>query len=169
MKRGCLLLALIMVFTLSAMAGTVELTFEGTAPQNYNSGGVYTYPYYFQVGTQTNVPLMCDDFSTQITQGESWTAGTSPITSTVANGVGIFTSQTNYNAAGLLYLAALGKGPANLSGLSGTNLPAGEANWAIWYLFEPTPTAADAYGTLPFATSVLATLDTTAINDVAVP
>jgi hypothetical protein len=169
MKRGCLLLALIMVFALSAMAGTVGLTFTGVGPGN-NSGGVYTYPYEFTVGTQTNVPLMCDDFSTEITQGQSWTAGTSPITSTVANGVGIFSNQIEYDAAGLLYLGALGKGPLRILG-SSANLSVGTANWAIWFLFEPAATAADAYGSplTPVQVGALIALDATAIADVTIP
>jgi hypothetical protein len=81
---------------------------------------------------------------------------------------GLLTNQTDYDAAGLLYLAALGKGPANLSGLSGANLSAGLANWAIWYLFEPTATAADSNGTPLTSTqvSVLSGLDATAVSDV---
>jgi hypothetical protein len=145
------------------MAGTVEMTFMGTNPQNNNSGGVYTYPYYFDIQgshhTWDNVQLMCDDFSTIITQGDHWTGYTSPITSTLANGVGMFTSQGQaaYDAAGLIYLAGLGQGP--LAGIG-----ASEANWALWNLFEPTAVAADPYGTPPFTPATLLGVDTTALG-----
>jgi hypothetical protein len=165
MKRSCLLLALITVFALSAMADTT-MTYEGASNQ---SGGVYTYPYDFQVGTQKNVPLMCDAFMYEVNQS-TYSAIVTPITSAgVAGGLfaGTHNAQNNYDAAGLLYLAAIGKyAPSNLASYNLTNLSAGEANWAVWNLFDPELTNNPSGATSPFSISVLNELDNAALDDV---
>ena len=183
MKRGCLLLALIMVFALSAMANTVTLIYTG--PDSNSSGGVYTYPYYLTVAngpvTTANVPMMCDSFTQEITQGQTWNATVTPITSAgAAANIGItlyasavpilnltngttYTAQAAYDAAGLLYLSALGTGP--LAGLTGT-LAAGEANWAVWNMFDPGLAGGISGVSSPYLISTLDSLDMTALGDV---
>jgi hypothetical protein len=169
MKRfGTILMSLVLALSaLPVFADTVKLT--GTGPGN-NSGGVYTYPYIFTVNGVTNVPLMCDSFLNEVYVGETWTANVNPITSAGNAGsasAGLYASNPNsqnlYDAAGLIYLGALGKGP--LAGTAGiTSLSTGLANWAIWDLFDPGIT--DPYGTLPFSLSTLNSLDNTALSDV---
>lgn len=157
MKRGfVLVLALIVVLGLPAVADTLQLTGVSN-----NSGGVYTYPYLFTITNSQNVqiagvPLMCDTFTNEVSVGESWTANVSSITS----GGGYFagksingnTSQTLYDAAGLIYLGVL-------NGSIDPNL----GNWAVWDLFDPGTNGSD-----PFASTVgalEAAAITTAITD----
>jgi len=136
-----------MAFALSAMADPVTLTFTDVGP-GYNNGSYYTYPYNFTITpssgpSQTEVPLMCDAFTNEISFGQSWLANVNPITS--GGTVGMFSTLSNstqlYEAAGLLYLSALGLGPADLS--AGANLPAGYANLAVWNLFSGNAASSD--------------------------
>jgi hypothetical protein len=129
MKRFYILvLALIVVFALPALANTYTLTYTG--PGNNSSGGVYTYPYYFTVNGVPGVPLMCDTFTNEISQNESWTATATLITS-AGQPTNLFAN--NYVEAGLIFLGAVkGQGPL-ASFVNQTDL----ANWAIWSLFDP--------------------------------
>ncbi len=166
---------MLLALSLSALpvfANTVQLTLTGTGGNN--SGGVYTYPYDFTVNSTTNVPLMCDSFLNEVYTGETWKANVYSITSAGNVGDGLYASQTLhlggntyasqqvYDAAGLLYLGALGQGP--LAGTSGiTNLSTGLANWAIWDLFDPGLAGSAS----PFSISMLNSLDIKALNDVS--
>lgn len=157
---GVVLILVLALFALPAAADPVSMTFTG--PSGYNSGGYYTYPYVFTVDGTPNVPLMCDTFAYDISSGEQWTATVNPITS--AAGTGLFTSQANYDAAGLIYLGTLGQGPLAgyvdlSSGAAITNLSQGLANWAVWDLFDPGTTG-------PFSSSSISALDTLALNDI---
>jgi hypothetical protein len=61
---------------------TLTLTGTGGATEPTTGGqSVYVYPYYFTVGSSTNVPLICISFDNDIYQGESWTATVSPLSS----------------------------------------------------------------------------------------
>lgn len=150
MRRfGIIWLSLLLgLYALPVTADTVSMVFTG--PSGNNSGGVYTYPYHFTVNGTPNVPLMCDDFKDEISSGQSWQATVTPIGSAGTSG-GMFagesfslgsgvtyTSQTAYDAAGLIYLAVLNQGP--LSGEVGT-LSSGLANWAVWNLLSQGPLA----------------------------
>lgn len=167
-----------LVLALSALpvlADTVQLTFTNTGGNG--SGGVETYPYDFTVGSTTNVPLMCDSFNNEVHLNETWTAYVNPITSVGgASGAGQHASENNsqqlYDAAGLIYLGSLGQGPLKnyTTGTTGTpqnvsitNLSAGLANWAIWDLFDPGLT--DPYGSVPFTSTTLGSLDSLALTD----
>ena len=143
--RVVLMLLALVLCALPVLADT-QMTITGVG--GYNSGGVYTYPYYFTVGGTANVPLMCDTFQNEIAVGDSWKAIVNPITSGgtsgmfagITNGYGGNSSSALYNAAGLIYLGALGQGPLGsytTGGVSITNLSVGLANWAVWNLFDP--------------------------------
>ena len=184
MKRNFILaLTLVVGVSLTAVADQVTLTFSD--PSGNNSGGVYTYPYNFAISsnsitTATDVAMMCDTFVNDVTVLESWTANINAITSAGTSG-GLFahkvfsslngvtyTSQAAYDAAGLIYLGALGQGPLSsyiTSGTAITALSAGLANWAVWDLFDPG--ISDSYGTLPYSLATLSALDIEALGDVS--
>ena len=67
-----------------ASASTTTLTFTGTGgtTEPLNSGeSASVYPYYFTVGSLTNVPLICISFDNEIFQGENWMATIDPLSS----------------------------------------------------------------------------------------
>lgn len=72
-KFGMLLAAALLCSATSAFANTVTMTLTGTG-SNGSVEGFVVYPYYFTINSQTNVPLVCDDFNDEIQNGESWTA-----------------------------------------------------------------------------------------------
>lgn len=147
-----------------AMADTmVKLNITGTGSNN--NGVDYTYPYYFTIGTNpdnntiaTGVSLMCDTYQNHIIVPQTWVATVNSITSpgiglfgssslTVPSGVtgiaqGTYLSHQLYEAAGLLFLSALGVGPSNL--LAGAALNPGIANIAVWNLFDNDSVSSDA-------------------------
>lgn len=166
---------MLLALSLSALpvfADSLQLTGTG----GNNSGGVYTYPYDFTINSTPNVQLMCDSFLNEVYIGEKWTANVYSITSAGTLGDGLYasesltlggntySSQQVYDAAGLLYLAALGKGPLDLDNTPGiSTLSTGLANWAIWNLFDPKLSDPPS----PFSiNSVLDPLDIAALNDV---
>jgi len=105
----------------SALAdSSVTLTLVGTGTNN--GGGAYTYPYYFSInGSSSATPLICDTYDNEVIQGEHWTANVSSLLS----GNGLFGSNPNYKAAGLIFNNML-KGYVNPT----------VGNWAIWGLFS---------------------------------
>ena len=133
-----LVLTALLGMTSSLFADTVSLTFNSVG--GANSGGVYTYPYNFTIsGINGTVPMMCDTYANEISFGESWTANVEPLTTIISNNGkgGLFSNESNagnlYGAAGLLYLAAIGKLPGVF-----TDTNPGDLNWAVWNLFDPT-------------------------------
>lgn len=87
-----------------------------------NSGGVYTYPYYFSINGGKPVALICDSFDNRVTIGESWQANVVGLLS----GQGLFGNQLlDYKAAGLIFKSIL-------NGTLNVNV----GNWAIWGLFS---------------------------------
>jgi hypothetical protein len=80
------------------------------------------YPWYFQING-VKATLMCDTFYNRNVAGETWEAHVSNILS----GEGLFKNKLlDYKAAAVLFFDVLFKG-AN----------PGDANWAIWALFNP--------------------------------
>jgi hypothetical protein len=101
-----------------AKAETVTLTLEGVG--GANSGGVYTYPYYFSIdGSSTQTALMCYIFDDEIYQGESWTATVVPVTS----GSPLVDLELTY-----LYNVASTSSDPNAVAI---------AQWTAWQLVEP--------------------------------
>ena len=121
-KRLLLSLAVLFLAPLS-FAGSIPVNMTFLQPSGNNSGGVYTYPYYFSINGGPSVPLMCDTFINHITQGETWSANVTSL----LGGQGLFGNQLlDYKAAGLIYLGVL----------NGTIDP-NTGNWAVWNLFDP--------------------------------
>ena len=105
---------------LKAYATTVTLTLENVGPGN-NSGGVYTYPYNFKIGSSSSTTaLMCYIFFDEIYVGESWTATIIPINSS--------------SSIDDLELADLFSVASNPSTAAAT---VADAQWAAWELFDP--------------------------------
>jgi len=120
MRLRFLPLLLVLFLAPLTFADTVSMNFLNTSGNN--SGGVYTYPYYFSINGVAPVSLMCDAFTNHITQGETWTA---TVTS-LLGGSGLFGNQLlDYKAAGIIYLGVL----------NGTIDP-NTGNWAVWNLFN---------------------------------
>jgi len=57
---------------LKVHATTVSMDFVGVGGEN--SGGVYTYPYYFKINGEPEVPLMCVSYLQEIQVPETWQA-----------------------------------------------------------------------------------------------
>ncbi len=116
-----ILLALVVLFSLSALASasTVQMTF--LTPGTNSSGGFYTYPYYFSINGGKATPMMCDAFTNHIAAGESWNAHVSGLLS----GKGLFGKNLlDYKAAGIIFL-----------GVTNGTINANVGNWAVWNLF----------------------------------
>jgi hypothetical protein len=122
MRKRLLLSLAVLILSPLTFAGSIQVDMTFLQPSGNNSGGVYTYPYYFSINGGPSVPLMCDTFINHITQGESWTANVTSL----LGGQGLFGSQLlDYKAAGLIYLGVL----------NGTIDP-NTGNWAVWNLFD---------------------------------
>ena len=136
MKKVGTILGFLILWTGLAAAGTVGMDFtglSGSQGSNNNLGGVYTYPYYFSVTsnghTSTNVPLICDDFSDEISVGESWTATEYSLSSIISGANhGLFGSGIQYEEAGY-YLHEIQANTGNSTNVS-------ELNWVIWELMD---------------------------------
>jgi hypothetical protein len=106
--------------SIRANAETVTLTLVGVG--GANSGGVYTYPYYFSIdGATPDQSLMCYAFEQEIYEGETWTADVESVTSS---------SPDDYKE--LAYLYNVAADPTS----SATTVSA--AQWAAWELFDPS-------------------------------
>ena len=122
MRKHLLLSLATLVLSTLTFADSIPVNMTFLHPSGNNSGGVYTYPYYFSINGGPAVPLMCDAFTNHISTGESWTANVNGLLS----GNGLFGSQLlDYKAAGLIYIGIL----------NGTIDP-NTGNWAVWNLFD---------------------------------
>lgn len=129
--------SLLLVFCLAAgisHATTVTLKLVNEGPGTSGGpnvgGGVYTYPYYFSINNSTSLfALMCDDYTHEVWNGESWTANVYTV-SQVAGGLGNFTGagiQTAYYAAAWLFLQ-MGQNPSASDAVN--------YNFAVWHIFD---------------------------------
>lgn len=125
-RLAVLLSTFILAVAGSAFADTVNMSFTGVGGNN--SGGVYTYPYIFTIGTGSNATqalLVCDAFDNEVMAPETWTA----TVNTLTGGNGMFAGQANslnnYKAAGLIF-----------QGIVNGTISANVGNWAIWGLFS---------------------------------
>jgi hypothetical protein len=122
-KRSRFFLSLVIALFLSTLAAAdstpVTLTLLGVGGNN--SGGYYTYPYYFSINGGQATPMMCDSFANHVSIGESWTANVTGLLS----GKGLFGNQLlDYKAAGIIFL-----------GVMNGSISANTGNWAVWNLF----------------------------------
>ncbi len=113
----CSLLLLTLALAVAPASASVNMDFTGvTGGQSYQ--GVETYPYLFNVGSTSNVPLMCLSFHEEISGGETWLANEGTVTTS--------SSQSDQEAAWLFRQDLVGT-------------PDPDINGAIWYLFEGAP------------------------------
>ena len=139
--RWAIVIGLLTSSTLWADSISVTITGTGGTVQN----GVYVAPYYLNVsgggdpaqGVQSgSLTVICDDYTHDVTLGESWTAQINDLTTsglTQSRFDSMPNAQRLYEEAGWL---------AMQTGLwGGTQQSAsmvGEYNWAIWSLFDPS-------------------------------
>jgi len=122
----------------SANSATINMTF--LYPGANNSGGYYTYPYYFSINGGKATPMMCDSFTNHISSGENWNANVTGLLS----GKGLFgKNNLDYKAAGIIFLGVVN------GSISATN-----GNWAVWNLFDKGITS----------DSAVTTIDTSALS-----
>jgi len=122
-SRFLLSLVVALFLTTAALADSapVNLTLLYTGPNN--SGGYYTYPYYFSINSGEATPMMCDSFTNHVSVGESWAANVTGLLS----GKGMYGKQfIDYKAAGIIFL-----------GVTSGKISATTGNWAVWNLFDP--------------------------------
>jgi hypothetical protein len=150
MKQGLILVLLLLLSAMLASADTILFISAG----GNSIDGVYTFPYLSQVnGSGTTVAAMCDDFSNEIGNSESWTATANVLNSTNAASDFLYSHQTVFGAGtnglapttGVEAYDEVGYIFENI--LSG-NFSATEGNAAVWYLFasNTNSTAASDFG-----------------------
>ena len=116
-------LAIALLFSTMAMADSAPVTMTLLGTGGNNSGGFYTYPYYFSINGSQATPLMCDSFANHVSVGESWSANVSGLLS----GKGLFGKQNlDYKAAGIIFM-----------GVMNGSISANTGNWAVWNIFDP--------------------------------
>jgi hypothetical protein len=73
-SRPLLVIGTMVCFVSAVLAApsTTNITLTGVAGPSL--GGVYTSPYLGTVGNETNVAIICDDFTSETYFNESWTA-----------------------------------------------------------------------------------------------
>lgn len=137
-----LLFGLMLAVTTASATPTLNLYYNG--PGGPSLGGIYTYPYSFQVGGSGPYQLMCDTFGRTISPGDHWDAYVMNMASLTSLNVGnLFYGGVNgggsgavqyYMAAALLFLDAR---------TYSSNAP--YDNWAIWYMFDPSGATGSSY------------------------
>jgi hypothetical protein len=143
-----LLLSLLTVLLAGSALADSNVTLTLMSTGSNNGGGAYTYPYNFSInGSQSITPLICDSYDNEVILGEHWTATPNSFLS----GKGLFGSNPNYLAAGLIFQDILAG-----------HVSATEGNWAIWGLFS-----SNARNNPYFASSGAAGLDTTYLLEAA--
>jgi hypothetical protein len=112
---ACCLLA--SISSMKALADTVTMNFTNVGGPN--SGGVYTYPYLFNINSGPTVPLMCVSYLQEVEILEKWTATITPIGTATTNLTAIQEMEDAY-----LDSVVLSKG-AKAQTIS-------DAQWAAW-------------------------------------
>jgi hypothetical protein len=126
-------LALGATLTLSQSVALADvLTFKGPTP-SLSLGGEYTSPYVFNINTvSTPVLLACDDFYSNISDGDFWTANRISLAEAGGTSGGKFhvqdDAQNEYNKAGWLAQQVMSTWSSNPT-LSE------QYSWAIWEIF----------------------------------
>jgi hypothetical protein len=136
--RGVVLLLPFLAFGAWAQDTLTLVSANPLSPSPYAFGGVYTSPYGISINGGSQVPLICDDFTTDISIGESWSAipttfaavqaGTNPAGTPKFTPVGEIQDYavTAVLAAELMSLPNLASDQA------------GEISFALWDVFDPT-------------------------------
>jgi len=137
-------LGLLIALPPGAWADPVSMTLTGVYNSNNVMGGVYDSPYLATIGSSSTPTLViCDDFTTDISVGQSWSAYQNTLSAVTTSGPQKFTTpdysgltiQQEYDAAALLAEDLL----ANLNGANDPNsILVGEYSYAIWTIFDPS-------------------------------
>jgi hypothetical protein len=151
MRKWALMLVLgLLTISVAALADnvSVSITFENaTGSPTYNDpnyGNISVYPFYISENGQPAVAMVCDTYSKEISNGESWTVNVTSVYSVSGTMFGGLTNAaTLYQDAAWLYLQLTG---LNLSTTAGQNAAIG-INYAIWDLFDPSAPAYTGPGT----------------------
>jgi hypothetical protein len=148
-KFWYLMAVALLCFASSAVANT--MTLKGTPSGNL--GGVYTSPYEFTVNGTPGLLLICDDFSDEITVGETWSFNVntwSTLSNTLWAAKGAPNLATQYEEATWLALQLLNPSATwNTFCTNAGGFCAGDISYAIWAVFDPaalnnlTPGSAD--------------------------
>lgn len=150
MRLGLRALAIAVVMLAAASAASAD-SLQLSNGGNYAMGGVYVGPYNFtgNIGGQTvSLQLICDDFKSDVTSGESWQVNVSPLPSSYAT----LGSASQYQQVAYLAQMLFGLDPNGNGNGQGYAQTVGELQWAIWNIFDPgigvTGSNPDPYGTL---------------------
>lgn len=125
-----------------ALAQIDNLQLTGVAPVNRSLGGFYTSPYQVSInGSATSTPVICDDFSTEVSIGLTWNASetnlqtlataTAPLTTLKFDQSSLSLQLTNYEVAAYLAKELITYQPNSF-----TDLAAEELSDAIWQVFD---------------------------------
>ncbi|MHB8540118.1 MAG: PEP-CTERM sorting domain-containing protein [Candidatus Acidiferrales bacterium] len=132
MKRALLVLVLAAFGTaLPAAAGAVNVQLTGVG--GANQGGVYVAPYDLSINGGTSIGMICDDFSHDVTVGETWTANINTFANLSNTRFGASDTQ-EYDEAAWLYTQYMAS-PSQ----------AGDINFALWALFTPSTKTSGGY------------------------
>jgi len=116
---------------------------------NYVMGGVYTSPYGVSINGGPPALLICDDFTTDVSLNQTWTA---TVTSLAELQAGTNPSNTpKFTPASVAKYATAAVLAAELVSLSNpASELAGEYSFAIWDIFDPTllNSLSSPYGTI---------------------
>jgi len=123
---------------LKAYASPVNMDFVGVGGEN--SGGVFTYPYYFKINGGPEVSLMCVAYQQEIWIPETWQATITAvgIPISIPSGSPVFTLSTLQEEEDA-YLDSVVLNPSS-STLSGHDTVAqiiADAQWADWEVGDP--------------------------------
>lgn len=144
MKNICLVAAVLSIFAGGAFADTT-MTLTGFG-DGYVFGGIFIDPYTATVGSQTNVSVLCDDWSNNTYQNETWKVNVINLSTAGTTGSPLFgNNQALYNE-----LAWLGSQMLLNPTDHTTQL---EASFAIWDLSYPYNSPQDSTAPLAFLAS----------------
>ncbi len=121
-------LLLLVASSLPAVAGTVNMKFNGL-PTGDNYSGVPSYPYDLSVNGGPNQWMMCIGYREHISGGETWRAAVTSVGSLDPS-----THLLDYEASFLFKMAVADHGANS------------DINAAAWWLFEGAPSPLDSGG-----------------------
>jgi hypothetical protein len=129
MRKFWLLLAIVLLGTVSAFAGPVDFTFLGFTDGNWQLG----YPYYITGGPASSIiAVMCDDYVHGGAVGDTWEAN---VTDLGSNNVSLTRFGHQESALGLAMYREAG-----WILLETVTTPVGQwmdMNEAVWHIFDP--------------------------------
>jgi hypothetical protein len=150
MRLGLRALALAMLMLASASAASAD-SLNLVNGGNYTMGGVYVGPYNFTgniSGQNVSLQLICDDFKSDVTGGESWQVNVATFPSSYAT----LGSAAQYQEVAYLAEMMFSLNPSGNGNGQGYGQTLGELQWAIWNIFDPgvglSSSNPDPYGSL---------------------